>query len=56
MVNLRKKKNETVGINLVSYLNTLSSFMKISDTLGFVHSLNPSIVVLVEQEGSVQNN
>ncbi|XP_028805783.1 scarecrow-like protein 21 [Neltuma alba] len=52
VINLRKKKNETVGVNLVSYLNTLSSFMKISDTLGFVHSLNPSIVVLVEQEGS----
>ncbi|KAI9073586.1 hypothetical protein K1719_044433 [Acacia pycnantha] len=52
VINLRKKKNETVCVNLVSYLNTLSSFMKISDTLGFVHSLNPSIVVLVEQEGS----
>ncbi|KAI4352846.1 hypothetical protein L6164_007059 [Bauhinia variegata] len=52
VINLRKKKNETVAVNLVSYLNTLSSFMKISDTLGFVHSLNPSIVVLVEQEGS----
>lgn len=52
VINLRKKKYETVGVNLVSYLNTLSSFMKISDTLGFVHSLNPSIVVLVEQEGS----
>lgn len=52
VINLRKKKNETVAVNLVSYLNTLSCFMKISDTLGFVHSLNPSIVVLVEQEGS----
>lgn len=52
VVNLRKKKNETVCVNLVCYLNSLSSFMKISDTLGFVHSLNPSIVVLVEQEGS----
>ncbi|KAI4346593.1 hypothetical protein L6164_007476 [Bauhinia variegata] len=52
VINLRKKKNETVAVNLVSYLNTLSSFMKISDTLGFVHSLKPSIVVLVEQEGS----
>ncbi|ESW15655.1 hypothetical protein PHAVU_007G090700 [Phaseolus vulgaris] len=52
VINLRKKKNETVAVNLVSYLNTLSCFMKISDTLGFVHSLHPSIVVLVEQEGS----
>ena len=53
VINLRKKKNETVAVNLVSYLNTLSCFMKISDTLGFVHSLNPSIVVVVEQEGRV---
>ncbi|RYR36560.1 hypothetical protein Ahy_A09g041525 [Arachis hypogaea] len=52
VINLRKKKNETVAVNLVSYLNTLSCFTKISDTLGFVHSLSPSIVVLVEQEGS----
>ncbi|BAT94422.1 hypothetical protein LR48_Vigan02g192800 [Vigna angularis] len=52
VINLRKKKNETVAVNLVSYLNTLSCFMKISDTLEFVHSLNPSIVVVVEQEGS----
>ncbi|KAE9617483.1 hypothetical protein Lal_00034609 [Lupinus albus] len=52
IINLRKKKNETVAVNLVSYLNTLSSFMKISDTLEFVHSLRPSIVVLVKQEGS----
>ncbi|KAL2324731.1 hypothetical protein Fmac_023789 [Flemingia macrophylla] len=52
VINLRKKKNETVAVNLVSYLNTLSCFVKISDTLGFVHSLNPSIVVVVEQEGS----
>ncbi|KAK7279704.1 hypothetical protein RJT34_24761 [Clitoria ternatea] len=51
VINLRKKKNETVAVNLVSYLNTLSCFMKVSDTLGFVHSLNPSVVVLVEQEG-----
>ncbi|KAK7380600.1 hypothetical protein VNO78_33115 [Psophocarpus tetragonolobus] len=52
IINLRKQKNETVAVNLVSYLNTLSSFMKVSDTLGFVHSLSPSIVVLVKQEGS----
>lgn len=29
--------------------------MKISDTLGFVHSLNPSVVVVVEQEGNRSN-
>ncbi|OIW01440.1 hypothetical protein TanjilG_30914 [Lupinus angustifolius] len=51
IINLRKKKNETVAVNLGSYLNTSSGFMNIFDTLGFVHSLNPSIVVLVKQEG-----
>ncbi|KAG5062432.1 hypothetical protein AAZX31_02G070900 [Glycine max] len=53
--NLRKRKNEIVAVNLVSYLNTLSSFMKVSHTLGFVHSLSPSIVVLVKQEGSCRS-
>ncbi|KAK7364584.1 hypothetical protein VNO80_13321 [Phaseolus coccineus] len=52
LINLRKKKNETLAVNLVSYLNTLTSFMKVSDTLELVHSLSPSIVVLVKQEGS----
>ncbi|KAL2335028.1 hypothetical protein Fmac_016241 [Flemingia macrophylla] len=52
VINLRKRKHETVAVNLVSYLNTSSGFMKVSDTLGFVHSLSPSIVVLVKQEGS----
>ncbi|XP_059630325.1 GRAS family protein RAM1-like [Cornus florida] len=52
LVNLRKKKNETVAVNLVFYLNTLNSSSKVSDTLKYVHSLDPSIVVFVEQEGS----
>ncbi|KAF2297424.1 hypothetical protein GH714_023344 [Hevea brasiliensis] len=52
LINPRKKKNETVAVNLVSHLNTLNEFLKISDTLKSIHSLNPSIVVLVEQEGS----
>ncbi|KAK2972658.1 hypothetical protein RJ640_003431 [Escallonia rubra] len=52
LVSLRKKKHETVAVNLVFHLYTLSSFMKISDTLKSVHLYNPSIVVLVEQEGS----
>ncbi|KAJ9146010.1 hypothetical protein P3X46_028331 [Hevea brasiliensis] len=52
LINLRKKKNETVAVNLVFHLNTLNDFLKISDTLKSIHSLNPSIVVLVEQEGS----
>ncbi|KAG5233249.1 scarecrow protein [Salix suchowensis] len=50
--NLRKKKDETVAVNLVFHLNTLKDSLKISDTLKSIHSLNPSIVVLVEQEGS----
>ncbi|KAB5529959.1 hypothetical protein DKX38_020040 [Salix brachista] len=52
LTNLRKKKNETVAVNLVFHLNTLKDSLKISDTLKSIHSLNPSIVVLVEQEGS----
>ncbi|XVE60812.1 hypothetical protein DITRI_Ditri05aG0157000 [Diplodiscus trichospermus] len=52
LINLRKKKNETVVVNLVFHLNTLNNFLKISDTLKSVHSLRPSIVILVEQEGS----
>jgi hypothetical protein len=51
-VNLRKKKNETLAVNLVFYMNTLNDDEKISDTLKSVHSLNPSVIILVEQEGS----
>jgi hypothetical protein len=52
LVNLRKKKNETLAVNLVFYMNTLNNDQKISDTLKSVHSLNPSVIILVEQEGS----
>ncbi|KAG8633388.1 GRAS family protein RAM1 [Manihot esculenta] len=52
LINLKKKKNETVAVNLVFHLNTLNDSLKISDTLKSIHSLQPSIVVLVEQEGS----
>lgn len=51
VINLRKKKNETVAVNLVFHLNTLNNFVKISDTLKTVHSFRPSVVMLVEQEG-----
>ncbi|KAM1030403.1 hypothetical protein ACFX13_035021 [Malus domestica] len=52
LINLRKKRNETIAVNLVFQLNTLSNNLKISDLLKSVHLLNPSIVILVEQEGS----
>ncbi|KAJ4701167.1 GRAS family transcription factor [Melia azedarach] len=52
LVNLRKKRNETVAVNLVFHLNTLNNVSKIAETLNSVHSLKPSIVILVEQEGS----
>ncbi|XWS21885.1 hypothetical protein CRYUN_Cryun30bG0094200 [Craigia yunnanensis] len=52
LTNPRKKKNETVAANLVFHLNTLNNFVKISDTLKSLHSLGPSIVILVEQEGN----
>ncbi|CAI0396429.1 unnamed protein product [Linum tenue] len=52
LVNLRKRKNETVAVNLVFHLNTLGGDpVKISNTLRSVHALEPSVVVLVEHEG-----
>ncbi|XP_051123984.1 GRAS family protein RAM1-like [Andrographis paniculata] len=48
----KKKKNETIAVNLVFHLNSLHTLSNISDTLKFVYSLSPAIVVLVEQEGS----
>ncbi|KAK6132411.1 hypothetical protein DH2020_033850 [Rehmannia glutinosa] len=56
MVKFKKRKNETVAVNLVFHLNSLNSFSKISETLRFVYALSPSIVVLVEQEGSRNAN
>lgn len=50
--NLRRKKNETVVVNLVFHLNTLNRVSKISETLKSVQMINPSIVVMVVQEGS----
>ncbi|XP_050366024.1 GRAS family protein RAM1-like [Argentina anserina] len=52
LINLRRKRNETIAVNLVFHLNSLNNNMKISDSLKSVHLLNPSIVMLVEQEGS----
>ncbi|KAH6789058.1 hypothetical protein C2S51_004064 [Perilla frutescens var. frutescens] len=46
------KKGEIVAANLAFHLSSLGSYSEISDTLNYLHSLNPSIVVLVEQEGS----
>ncbi|KAI3460641.1 hypothetical protein Pfo_017304 [Paulownia fortunei] len=52
LVKPKIKKSETVAANLVFHLNSLNSYSKISETLKYVYSLSPSIVVLVEQEGS----
>ncbi|KAK6938501.1 Transcription factor GRAS [Dillenia turbinata] len=52
LVNVRKNKNETIAVNFVFHLNTLNRYSQISETLRSVHSVHPSIVVLVEQEGS----
>ncbi|KAL8486009.1 hypothetical protein ACS0TY_028062 [Phlomoides rotata] len=49
IVKLKKRKNETVAVNLVFHLSSLNSF---SETLNFVYSLRPSVVTLVEREGS----
>ncbi|PWA86421.1 Transcription factor GRAS [Artemisia annua] len=48
---IRKKKKETLVVNLVFYLNFLCNISHISETLKWINILNPSAVVLVEQEG-----
>ncbi|GLT44409.1 hypothetical protein SLA2020_183110 [Shorea laevis] len=52
LVHSRKKKNETVAVNLCFHLNNLINSSMISDSLKLVESLKPSIVIMVEQEGS----
>ncbi|XP_047324120.1 GRAS family protein RAM1-like [Impatiens glandulifera] len=52
LLKLVKHKNETVAINLMCYLNTTRSFTNVSEILSSSRSLNPSIVFLVEREGS----
>lgn len=52
LINLRKKRNETIAVNLVFHLNSFNNNLNMSDSLKSVHLLNPSIVMLVEQEGS----
>ncbi|KAK4359003.1 hypothetical protein RND71_021232 [Anisodus tanguticus] len=49
--NLTKRKNETLAVNLIFHLNSLSTYSKISETLKDAHDLCPSIVTIVEQEG-----
>ncbi|PIA41006.1 hypothetical protein AQUCO_02300050v1 [Aquilegia coerulea] len=51
-INLCKQKNETVAVNLVLHLHTLTNSTQISNTLISVNSLDPSIVILVEKESS----
>ncbi|XP_042035064.1 GRAS family protein RAM1-like [Salvia splendens] len=53
---VRTRKNETIAINLVFHLTSLKTLSKISETLSYVYSLNPSIVVLVEHEGKCSSN
>lgn len=52
LINLRKKRNETIAVNLVFHLNSFNNNLNMSDSLKSVNLLNPSIVMLVEQEGS----
>ncbi|XP_071717697.1 GRAS family protein RAM1-like [Rutidosis leptorrhynchoides] len=48
---IRKRKNETLVVNSVFYLNSLCNLIQISKTLKSIHVMRPSLVVLVEQEG-----
>ena len=52
LTNLRGKGKEIVAVNSIFHLSILKDSLKISNTLKSIHSLNPSIVVLVDQEGS----
>lgn len=51
-ISLRLKRNETIAVTMMLYLHTLGSDDQISDALKTLSGLNPSVVVLVEQEGS----
>ncbi|KAL1561327.1 GRAS family protein RAM1-like [Salvia divinorum] len=46
------KKGEILVANLSFHLSTLKNHSMISDTLSYLESVRPTIVVLVEQEGS----
>ncbi|KAJ0976905.1 hypothetical protein J5N97_012379 [Dioscorea zingiberensis] len=48
---LKIKKNETLVVNLMFYLQTLRSNIEISDMLECISFLNPSAVVVVEKDG-----
>ncbi|XP_020246353.1 scarecrow-like protein 21 [Asparagus officinalis] len=50
--NIEVKKDETLVVNLVFYLQSLMSSNEVSATLNYIKLLNPSLVVLVEKEGS----
>lgn len=49
--NIRIEKYATLVVNLVFYLQKLRSSKEMHDTLATIHSLHPSLVVLIEREG-----
>ncbi|XP_071737829.1 GRAS family protein RAM1-like [Rutidosis leptorrhynchoides] len=51
MESIRKRKNETLVVNSIFHLNSLCNLTHISETLKSIQKLEPSLVVLVEQEG-----
>nr|AYM54766.1 scarecrow-like protein 23-like transcript variant X1 [Cymbidium ensifolium] len=53
---IQVKKNATVAVNLVFYLHTLKNYSDIYATLMQINTLNPSVVTLVEKEGSRGNH
>ncbi|XP_020588323.1 scarecrow-like protein 23 [Phalaenopsis equestris] len=52
---IQVQKNSTVAVNLVFYLHSLKSYSDICTTLTQINELNPSVVTLVEKEGSRGN-
>ncbi|KAF9603575.1 hypothetical protein IFM89_037074 [Coptis chinensis] len=51
-IHLRKKKNETVAVNLVFHLHTITNSMHMSSTFKSIYRFHPSIVILVEKDSS----
>ncbi|KAG0470977.1 hypothetical protein HPP92_015523 [Vanilla planifolia] len=49
---LESKRNATIAVNLVFCLHTLKSASDISSFLTQIHAMNPSVVTVVQEEGS----
>ncbi|PKA46979.1 Scarecrow-like protein 21 [Apostasia shenzhenica] len=53
---IKVNQNATLAVNLVFYLHTLKNYAEISSALQLINAMNPSIVTLVEKEGTCRKN